>query len=270
MYRIYNLKSSENVEVSSELGPFTVITHLRNLQKPAGMQPGSLMEAYVSGLMLQRSHQLICQLADSGVMIAAGMMQWMVGECSMVSDANGFLGYLGKQIRGKVTGQESIAPHYTGNGTVVLEPVEGDIMLVSLKDWQEGLVIEKGLFLAASDDVQLGTAARSNMSSAFFGKEGMFSMVLKGQGYVALQVPCPKETLVLVELEEDVLKVDGNFAVAWSQTLDFTVENSGKTVTSSALSKEGFVNTYRGTGKILLAPIGSNSPAQLEKTEAEE
>jgi hypothetical protein len=60
---------------------------------------------------------------------------------------------------------------------------------------------------------------------------------------------------VRIGLEQCVLKVDGNFAIAWSDSLNFTVERSGKTLVGSAASGEGFVNVYRGTGKVLLAPV---------------
>ena len=53
----------------------------------------------------------------------------------------------------------------------------------------------------------------------------------------------------------EVIKIDGNMAVAWSDTLSFTVERSGKTLLGSAASGEGLVNVYRGTGKILMAPV---------------
>ena len=59
-------------------------------------------------------------------------------------------------------------------------------------------------------------------------------------------------------MQDDVLKVDGNMAIAWSGTLDFTVERSGKTLLGAAASGEGLVNVYRGTGKVLLAPVGGN------------
>ena len=61
--------------------------------------------------------------------------------------------------------------------------------------------------------------------------------------------------IIEIELENDVLKVDGNLALAWSKSLDFTVERSGKTLVGSAASGEGLVNVYRGTGKVLLAPV---------------
>ena len=75
-----------------------------------------------------------------------------------------------------------------------------------------------------------------------------------GNGIAVLESPVPKEELVVFNLENDVVKIDGNMAIAWSGSLQFTVEKSGKSLIGSAASGEGFVNVYRGTGKILMAP----------------
>ena len=96
---------------------------------------------------------------------------------------------------------------------------------------------------------------RSNLSSAVLGNEGLFNLSLSGSGFVALESPVPREELVEVELQNDVLRIDGNFAVAWSKGLEFTVEKSTKSLIGSAVSGEGFVNVYRGTGKVLMAPV---------------
>ena len=53
----------------------------------------------------------------------------------------------------------------------------------------------------------------------------------------------------------DVVKIDGNMAIAWSTGLQFTVERTTKTLVGSAASGEGLVNVYRGTGRILVAPV---------------
>lgn len=96
---------------------------------------------------------------------------------------------------------------------------------------------------------------RSNFSSAVAGNEGLFNLGIQGNGVLCLESECPREELVEITLENDVLKVDGNNAIAWSGSLDFTVERSGKTLVGSAASGEGLVNVYRGTGKVLLAPV---------------
>ena len=44
-------------------------------------------------------------------------------------------------------------------------------------------------------------------------------------------------------------------AIAWTSDLELTVEKAGQSYVGSAISKEGLVNVYRGTGKILMAPL---------------
>ena len=96
---------------------------------------------------------------------------------------------------------------------------------------------------------------RSNLSSAAFGGEGLFNLCLEGNGLVVLNSPCPKEELYEIILQNDVVKIDGNHAVCWSKSLEFTVEKSGKSLIGSAASGEGLVNVYRGSGKILMSPL---------------
>ncbi|MDF2985410.1 MAG: hypothetical protein K0R50_920, partial [Eubacterium sp.] len=62
--------------------------------------------------------------------------------------------------------------------------------------------------------------------------------------------------LIEFVLQNDEVRIDGNYAIAWSDTLDFRVEKSSKSLLGSAVSGEGFVNVYRGTGRILMAPVG--------------
>ena len=105
---------------------------------------------------------------------------------------------------------------------------------------------------------------RSNLSSAVLGNQGLFSLKLSGSGLAVLESPVPRNELIEIELENDEIKIDGNFAIAWSDTLEFTVEKSGKSLIGSAVSKEGFVNVYRGTGRILLAPVMSYPVETIE------
>ena len=61
---------------------------------------------------------------------------------------------------------------------------------------------------------------RSNFSSAVAGGEGLFNLSLNGNGVFCIESECPKEELIEIELQNDVLKVDGNYAIAWSKSLD--------------------------------------------------
>lgn len=140
-------------------------------------------------------------------------------------------------------------------GVLILEPTYKYLLIEDVGAWNGGMVIDDGLFLACEGSVNMKTVARKNLSSAVAGGEGLFNSCLAGAGYAVLECNCPREELVEVQLEDDELKVDGNFAIAWSESLSFTVERSTKTLIGSAASGEGLVNVYRGTGKVLMAPL---------------
>lgn len=202
-----------------------------------------------------RKRQVICDLSKAQVTIQAGAMQWMLGNVNATTGIKGVGDLLGKAMRGKVTGESAIKPEYTGDGILVLEPTYKHIILMDAADWNGSVVLDDGLFLACDSRLEHKAVMRSNLSSAVAGGEGLFNLSLSGSGVFCLESDVPKEELVEIELENDVLKVDGNFAIAWSSSLNFTVERSGKSLIGSAASGEGLVNVYRGTGKVLLAPI---------------
>jgi uncharacterized protein (AIM24 family) len=96
---------------------------------------------------------------------------------------------------------------------------------------------------------------RSNISSAVGGGEGLFNLCLLGSGIVALESNAPRGELIEFVLKNDVLRVDGPMAVAWSGSLEFSVERTTKSLVGSAASGEGLVNVYRGSGRVLVAPV---------------
>lgn len=251
MYQIRNFYDNDDVKVIDSLGAFTVVEYQRDLS----VMPETAMMAYYASQMNVRKRQVVCDVSKSDITVQAGAMQWMVGGVKATTGIKGVGDFFGKTMRGSVTGESAIKPEYTGNGTLVLEPTYKHILLVDLKDWNGSIVLDDGLFLACESALKHKAVMRSNFSSAIAGNEGLFNLGIQGHGVVCLESPCPREELVEVWLDNDVLKVDGNFAIAWSGSLDFTVERSGKTLIGSAASGEGLVNVYRGTGKVLLAPV---------------
>lgn len=87
------------------------------------------------------------------------------------------------------------------------------------------------------------------------GNEGFFNLCVEGDGIVALESPIPYDELITISIDNDEVKIDGSYAIAWSKSLSFTVEKSSKSLLGSAASGEGLVNVYRGSGKILMAPL---------------
>lgn len=182
-------------------------------------------------------------------------MQWMVGNANATTGIKGVGDLFSKAVRGKVTGESAIKPEYTGDGEIVLEPTYRHILLLNMEDWNNSIVLDDGLFLACTSNLKQRAVMRSNISSAVAGNEGLFNLGIEGKGTLCIESPCPQEELIEIELNNDVVKIDGNMAIAWSGSLEFTVERSGKTLVGSAASGEGLVNVYRGTGKVFLAPV---------------
>lgn len=251
MYQINNFTNNDDVKIIDQKGAFTVIEY----QKDLSVDLSTAMNEYYASKMNVRKRQVVCDLSMSPITLQAGAMQWTVGNVNATTGVKGVGDLFSKAIRGSVTGESAIKPEYKGDGTLVLEPTYKHILLLDLNDWNGSVVTDDGMFLACYSNLKHKAVARSNFSSAIAGGEGFFNLGIAGDGLVCLESPCPKDELVEITLQNDVLKIDGNMAVAWSQSLEFTVERSGKTLIGSAASGEGLVNVYRGTGKVLLAPV---------------
>ncbi|MEK4325517.1 AIM24 family protein [Paenibacillus sp. FSL R7-0297] len=249
-FTINNLKDNPNVVIKEQLGGFSVIEYKEDLSST------SMLEAQANFFMSKsnmRNKQLMIELTNSEVMLSAGAMQYMIGNIEMTSGVKGVGGLMRNIISSAATGTSAIKPLYKGTGTIMLETTYKYLWLIDVDN--DHIVIDDGMFLACESTLDIAVAARKNVSSAVLGGEGLFNLSARGKGIIALEAPIPSEEAVVVELQNDVLKVDGNFALMWSNSLDFTVEKSGKTRMGSAVSGEGLVNVYRGTGMVWLAPL---------------
>ena len=251
MFRVNNFTNNDDIRIVESLGAFTVVEYLRDLS----VLPAQAQNAYFCNAMNVRRRQLLCDVSKSNVTLQSGAMQWSVGNVNATTGLKGVGDLFNKANRGSVTGESAIKPEYTGEGYLVTEPTFRHLLLLNLDDWNGSVVLDDGLFLACESTLQHKAVMRSNISSAVAGGEGLFNLGITGKGVLCLESPSPKEELIEIELVNDVLKVDGNMAIAWSGSLEFTVERSGKTLIGSAASGEGLVNVYRGTGRVLLAPV---------------
>lgn len=255
MYRISNFTNNDDIRILSSLGPFTVIEYQRDLS----VTPRDAQTAYFCQEMNVRRRQVICELSKAPITLQSGAMQWTVGNVNATTGVKGVGDLLGKAVRGKVTGESAIKPEYVGDGILVLEPTYRHILLLNLDDWNGSIVLDDGLFLACDSRLRHRSVMRSNLSSAVAGGEGLFNLGISGSGVLCVESYPPREELIEITLQNDVLKIDGNMAIAWSGSLEFTVERSGKSLIGSAASGEGLVNVYRGTGKVLMAPVAERN-----------
>lgn len=246
-----NLYENRNIEIIESKGDIKVLEYKKDLSVNAA----NAMALYYASQMNVRKRQVLIELNGNAYTISAGAMQWTAGAVTMAADIKGIGDLFGKALSSKVTKESAIKPKYQGNGLLMLEPTYKHILLEEVSEWDGGMVLDDGLFLACDSNIQQKVVARTNLSSAVLGKEGLFNLCLKGNGIAVLESDVPRDELIELQLSNDEVRIDGNFAIAWSNSLDFRVEKSSKSLIGSAVSGEGFVNVYRGTGKILMAPI---------------
>ena len=254
--KIVNLEN-ENRKFVKTVNNFHVLEYIQD----ASVSPMNAQTEYFMSQMNVRRRQIVIELdKEHSAIIQAGAMQWMGGDIQATTGVKGIGDLFGKALKGAVTKETAIKPEYVGNGYLVLEPTYKYILLKDISKWgSSGMTIEDGMFLACDSHVQNKIVARKNVSSAVLGGEGFFNLSLHGTGTVALESNVPEEELIEIILEDDELKIDGNLAVCWSSDLDFTVERTTKTLVGSAVSGEGLVNVYRGTGRVLMSPVAPTS-----------
>lgn len=244
--------NNDTRKIVNKLGNFSVIEY----EKDSSVSIQDAEAEYFMSKMNVRRRQVMVQLnGDNSAVVQAGAMQWMAGNVNATTGVKGVGDFLGKLVKSSVTKESAIKPEYKGNGLVVLEPTYKYIILQDVSEWGSGMTIEDGLFLACDGSIKHNVVSRTNVSSAIMGGEGLFNLSLQGNGVVALESNVPFDELIEIELDNDVLKIDGNLAVCWSSSLNFSVERTTKTLTGSAISGEGFVNVFRGTGKVLMCPV---------------
>ncbi len=272
MIQLNNCKNNENMKLISTMGCFEVYEH----QKDLSVNPSCASIAYFMSEMNYKKRQVLCNLNNNAIKVQAGAMQWSAGDVKMDSGVKNVKDFFGKALKGMATGESAAKPIYQGTGYVMFEPTYKYIILEDVSNWGNGMVLDDGLFLACDSNVKEEVVARGNASSALLGGEGLFNLSLSGNGIAVLESSVPREELIEIVLDNDEVRIDGNMAVMWSKSLAFTVEKSTSSLVGSLVSGEGFVNVYRGTGRILMAPTANgtlmkqnNSPKETEKSSSD-
>ena len=243
----------KNIQIIQNYEDQNLKVEILEYQKLLGLNKPSM--AQLTYFMEQQNikvRQIALYLNNTKVPVEKGAMSYFQGDIQMVSGVT-VANALGKMIKAKVTGETMSQPEYSGTGLLVLEPSFRHFLMLQLQPG-ESIIVDDGMFYCAQGSVTTKAVMQNTLSAAAAGGETLFQQQLTGPGLVILESIVPMEEINVIHLNNDVLKVDGNFAVLRSANLSFSVERSAKTLVGSAVSGEGLVNTYRGTGEIWLAP----------------
>lgn len=203
-----------------------------------------------------RWRQLAVHNAGGTAVLEPGALQYLRGDIEMQASSTTGGGGLGGFLRGAVTaattGESMFKTSFKGAGVIYTEPTRNHLLLGQLSG--ESLIVDDGAFVACVGGISVGRHVNQGFAQIVGSGEGRVQPKLTGTGLFAIQSPVPPEEFQILELQNDVLKVDGNLVVAYTDSLQFTVERSSRGLIGSAKTGEGFIQAFRGTGRVWLAP----------------
>jgi len=187
------------------------------------------------------------QLENAAFRYEAGALHYMQGNLKLDSKAP----RVGKMMKSIITQERLVRPVISGTGEVFLQPSYGEYHMLELNN--EEWILDRGAYFASEMGVEIDSFTNSAISAMFSG-EKWFQTKVKGTGKVIITTGGPIQKVVL---NNDKLVVDGSFAVARTPGVNLKVTRASKGIFSSIISGEGLLNTFSGTGTVLIAPVSN-------------
>ena len=191
------------------------------------------------------------------VFIQRGSMVYHTPNVTLNTQLNASGSGLGRFVkavgRSMVSGESTFitqAVAQSDNGYLALAPdAPGQVIPLQLGEKQYRL--NDGAFLAL-DGTAYYTMERQSVGKALFGGQGgLFVMTTQGQGTLLANA---FGSIKKLELHNQEVTIDNAHVVAWSQSLNYHVhlENG---FWQSIGTREGVVNTFRGTGEVYVQSL---------------
>ena len=118
-------------------------------------------------------------------------------------------------------------------------------------------------FLAIDGTVQY-SMERQSLGRAFFGGQGgLFVMKTSGEGTLLVAAFGSIKEIDLQDAHD--FTIDNAHVVAWETSLNYDIHLEGGGVIGSIGTGEGIVNTFNGTGKILIQSLNIENFANVLK-----
>ena len=128
--------------------------------------------------------------------------------------------------------------------------VPGTIIPINLSERPNGIIIQKGSFLCAEDNVTTQVSFTKKFSAGLFGGEGFILQKATGNGYVFLEID--GDPIVKTLAPGEVLKVDTGNVVAFDPNMNYEIETI-KGLGNIFLGGEGlFLTRITGPGEVIL------------------
>ena len=184
---------------------------------------------------------------EQSIMAESGAMVSMSAKVELQSQMKG--GLLGA-LKRAAGGESAFVSTFTargGPGEVTLAPgAPGDIAAIELNN--QTFFVQSSSYLAG--DASLNVDTKWGGAKSFFGGEGLFVLMVQGQGLLLVSSFGAIHRKTLQAGERYV--VDTGHLVAWEGTTQYTLRKAAAGFFRSMVSGEGIVAEFSGPGEILI------------------
>ncbi len=181
----------------------------------------------------------------------SGGMTWQSQGIKMATNARGgVMRSLGRIFTGESIFMSSYTAEVDGAKVAFATTVPGDIMPVNMSEISNGLILQKGAFLCAENDIELKVKFTKKISAGLFGGEGFILQEAQGNGMLFLEID--GDPIIKELASGEVLKVDTGNVVAFEPSVSYQIETV-KGLGNIFLGGEGlFLTKLTGPGKVIL------------------
>ena len=181
----------------------------------------------------------------------SGGMTWQSQGIKMATNARGgVMKSLGRIFTGESIFMSSYTAETDGAKIAFATTVPGDIMPINMSEIPNGLILQKGAFLCAEDDIELKVKFTKKISAGLFGGEGFILQEAQGNGMLFLEID--GDPIIKELASGEVLKVDTGNVVAFEPSISYQIETV-KGLGNIFLGGEGlFLTKLAGPGKVIL------------------
>ena len=181
----------------------------------------------------------------------SGGMAWQTQGIKMSTNARGgVMKSLGRMFTGESIFMSSYTAEADEAKVAFATTVPGDIMPINMSEMPNGMMLQKGAFLCAEQDIELSVAFTKRFSAGLVGGEGFILQKATGRGMLFLEIDGDP---VVKELQPgEVLKVDTGNVVGFEPTISYEIETV-KGLGNIFLGGEGlFLTRLVGPGKVII------------------
>ena len=177
----------------------------------------------------------------------------MVSMSSNLTLGGKMEGGIGKALARKLlTGEsffmQSIEAQESPGWVMLAATAPGGIVAVEL-DGAHEWVVQKGGFLAGTQDSQISTKAQS-LTKGLFSGEGLFVLRIGGTGTAFFS---SYGAIVPIDVGEgETVRIDNGHLVAWHAHMKYKIVKGGTSWTSSFTSGEGLACLFQGPGRVYI------------------